>query len=227
MKSASVSKWKLVINDFPQGSILGPVLFNIFISNINHWLECTLSTFADETKLNDAVDTTEERDAIQRDLDRQKESPWEPNEIQQSQVQGVALGSGQSQVCIETGRTTHWEQLCREGLGGPGGWKLDTIQKCTLEAQKGNSTLGASKEGWPAGGERITSPPALPRWIPIWSTVSRPGVPSTGRMWCCWSGSKGGQKYDQRAGTPLLWRKVGGVGLVQPGEDLPIPEGSL
>ena len=75
MKSASVSKWKLVINDFPQGSILGPVLFNIFISNINHWLECTLSTFADETKLNDAVDTTEERDAIQRDLDRQKVSP--------------------------------------------------------------------------------------------------------------------------------------------------------
>ena len=59
----------------PQESIFGPVLFNIFISNINHWLECTLSTFADETKLNDAVDTTEERDAIQRDLDRQKESP--------------------------------------------------------------------------------------------------------------------------------------------------------
>jgi len=75
VKSASVSKWKLVINDLPQGSILGPVLFNIFISNINHWLECTLSTFADETKLNDAVDTTEERDAIQRDLDRQKVSP--------------------------------------------------------------------------------------------------------------------------------------------------------
>lgn len=52
MISGTKPNWQLVTSGIPWGLILGPILFDVFIKD----LEDTLSKFTDEIKLSGAVD---------------------------------------------------------------------------------------------------------------------------------------------------------------------------
>jgi len=74
-----------------RGHFFGTMLFNIFINCIDTDIECNLSKFADNIKMSGVVDTIEERDVIQRNLDRLEK--WTHKDIMKfNEVQGVARG---------------------------------------------------------------------------------------------------------------------------------------
>ena len=68
--NGSTSGWKQVTGSVPGASVLGPVLFNIFINDLDAGVECIIRIFVDNTKLGGAVDSCKRQQALQRHLDR-------------------------------------------------------------------------------------------------------------------------------------------------------------
>jgi len=63
-----LSGWRLVTSGVPQGSVLGPLLFLIFINDLDLGLLGSILKFADDTKIYGKVATPADRLQLQLDL---------------------------------------------------------------------------------------------------------------------------------------------------------------
>lgn len=161
-------------------SVLGPVLLNIFVSNMNSGNKHTLSKSADNNKLCDAVSMLEGKGCHPETL---------------TGLRSWSLGASRSSTRSSARSSTWVRSTSRLSTGwvkngsklalGRKTWGCSLIRSSVwfsnvrLQPKKRTASWAASQEKWPSTWEREISPSILLLWDPTWSTVSRSGAPDT------------------------------------------------
>jgi len=68
--NGSFSGWIDVLSGVPQGSVLRPLLFLIFVHDLPEWVKNSMMMFADDKKIWARIQKLEDKDLLHYDLDK-------------------------------------------------------------------------------------------------------------------------------------------------------------
>ena len=185
--NGNASEWSPVTSGVPQGSVLGPICFIIFIDDIDEVVDLVngfIFKFADDTKYGRSVVNECDREAMQKDIDKLLE--WADRwQMEFNAKKCKVLHFGRSNPCYSY------------TMGGyaPGGVVLESIEEekdigvmihkslkpstqCFKAASKASQVLGQMTRSFQYRDKYV--------WIRLYTTYVRPHLEFSCQAWSPW-----------------------------------------
>ena len=153
--NGALSSWKDVTSGVPQGSVLGPVLFVVFINDLPEMVSNKCSMYADDTKIYTAINDDKATESLQQDLDNLV--TWADNwqlRFNAGKCKALHMGSkNQSKVYSmkqhEDGSRTNIDETDMEkDLGVLVDKDLKFVKHITSQVNKANKILGLIRRSY-------------------------------------------------------------------------------
>ena len=153
-----VSNWKSVLSGVPQGSVLGPILFLIYINDLDDDITSKVLTFADDTKVFRKIKSDADRQQLQDDLNK---------------CLHTAHGNEDAQYTM--GDTVLNTTVKEKDLGLTISADMKVSEQCAIAAAKGNQILGLIRRNIVYKEKELI--------MPLYKTIVRPHLEYCIQAW--------------------------------------------
>ena len=144
------------MSGIPRGSVLGPVLFLIYINDLDDSITSNVLKFADDTKLFRKVNTKGDKQHLQNDLDISVKwsEKWQML-FNFGKCKCLLTGQGNLNVNYKMGDTVLDNNVKEKGLGVKISADMKVSEQCGIAASKGNNILGLIRRNITYKGKQV------------------------------------------------------------------------
>uniref|UniRef100_A0A803JLD2 Reverse transcriptase domain-containing protein n=1 Tax=Xenopus tropicalis TaxID=8364 RepID=A0A803JLD2_XENTR len=174
--NGTFSNWTSVVSGVPQGSVLGPLLFNLFINDLEVGIESTVSIFADDTKLCKTISSMQDAAALQSDLTKLEN--WAANwkmRFNVDKCKVMHFGRNNINANYLLNGSVLGASLMEKDLGVFVDNKLSNSRQCHSVATTANKVLSCIKKGIYSRDENII--------LPLYRSLVRPHLEYAVQFW--------------------------------------------
>ncbi|CAM4429601.1 unnamed protein product [Caretta caretta] len=168
-----LSGWREVTSGVPQGSVLEPILLNLFITDLGTKSGSVLIKFANDTKLGDIANLEKDRDILQEDLDDLVN--WSNSNRMKFNSEKCKVGINNKNFSYKLG--THQLEVMEEEkvLGVLVDHRMTMSRQCDMAVKKANAVLGCIRRGISSRDKEVL--------VPLYKALVRPHLEYRVQFW--------------------------------------------